>query len=192
MQAVGLAQVLAQAGLFVPARSARITPVDGIYTHFPAKEHLELDTGRLGEEAQRLRDLFATATADSLILLNESLSTTSHGESLVLARDVLRALSLLGCRAIFTTHLHELARETDRLNGENPGQGRIASLVSLVEEADGGGRSVPEEPSRPVRRTFRIRPGTPAGYSYAREIAAKHGVSYPQLAELLRKRGIVT
>ena len=196
MQAVGLAQILAQAGLYVPARAARISPVDGIYTHFPAKEHPELDTGRLGEEAQRLRELFAAATSGSLILLNESLSITTPGESLVLARDVLRALSLLGARAIYTTHLHELAREVGRLNRESPGRGRIASLVSLVEDESGGrgaadsGRE--DKTPQSVLRTFKIRPGKPAGYSYAREIAAKHGVSYQQLEELLRSRGLVS
>jgi hypothetical protein len=186
MQAVGLAHILAQAGLYVPARSARISPVDGIYTHFPVKEHPELDTGRLGEEAQRLRELFATATSESLILLNESLSTTTPGESLILSRDVLRALSLLGCRGLYTTHLHELAREGERLNRDHPRRGRIASLVSLVEEVGA------EDSPGPVRRTFKIRPGMPGGYSYAREIAARHGVSYPQLAELLRGRGVLT
>jgi hypothetical protein len=194
MQALGLVQVLAQAGLYVPARSAAVTPVDGIFTHFPAVEHPELDTGRLGEEAQRLRELFATATSESLILLNESLSTTSPGESLILARDVLRALGLLGARAVFTTHLHELAREGQRLNREHPGRGRITSLVSLVEDGTGEGGEVNAGAGkhlRPVRRTFKIRPGAPAGYSYAREIAARHGVSYGQLEDLLRERGIL-
>jgi hypothetical protein len=200
MQAVGLAQVLAQAGLHVPARTARISPVDGIFTHFPAKEHFELDTGRLGEEAQRLRELFAAATSGSLILLNESLSATTPGESLALARDVLRILRLLGARAVYTTHLHELAREIGQLNAERPGPGRIAGLVSLVEDergepaADGTGASggTGSGTARPsVRRTFKIRPGAPAGYSYAREIAAKHGVSYVQLEQLLRERGLI-
>jgi hypothetical protein len=203
-QAVGLAQLLAQAGLYVPARSSGISPVDGIFTHFPTEEHPELDTGRLGEEAQRLRELFAAATSHSLILLNESLSTTTPGESLFLARDVLRILRLLGARAIYTTHIHELAKEVDRLNGESPGSGRIVSLISLVEDGrtgdegavDGGASSSGSseragEPAPSVRRTFKILPGTPAGYSYAREIAAKHGVSYEQLEELLRKRNVL-
>lgn len=191
MQAVGLAQVLAQAGLYVPAREARISPVDGIFTHFPAREHPELDTGRLGEEAGRLRELFSAATPGSLILLNESLSATSPGESLELARDVLGILRLLGARSIYTTHLHELAAEAERLDGDAPGSAGAASLVSVVKEggtveAEGG-----DEPVPPVRRTFEIRPGTPAGRSYAREIAEKHGVSYRRLEELLRKRGVL-
>jgi hypothetical protein len=190
MQAVGLAQILAQAGLYVPARTARISPVDGIFTHFPAKEHPELDTGRLGEEAQRLRELFSSATSASLILLNESLSTTTPGESLFLARDVLRILRLLGARAIYTTHMHELAREVEQLNAQSPGSARIVSLISLVENG-GEQTNASTETNHGVRRTFKIQPGKPAGYSYAREIAAKHGVSYTQLEELLRKRGVV-
>jgi DNA mismatch repair protein MutS len=177
MQAVALAQILAQAGLYVPARSARISPVDGIFTHFPAREHPELDTGRLGEEARRLRELFSRATPRSLVLLNESLSATSPAESLLLARDVVRILRLLGAGAIYTTHMHELAAEAEQLNAESPGSARIASLISLVEDGS--------------RRTFRIEPGAPTGYSYAGQIAAEHGVSYDQLERLLRKRGVV-
>jgi len=36
--------------------------VDNIYTHFPVEERPEMEAGRLGEEAQRLNDLFAQAT----------------------------------------------------------------------------------------------------------------------------------
>lgn len=138
-----------------------------------------------------------SATSNSLILLNESLSTTTPGESFLLARDVLRILRLLGARAIYTTHIHDLAKEVDRLNGKSPGSGRIVSLISLVEDGrtgDGGALDGegPGEPPQSVRRTFKIQPGTPAAYSYAREIAANHGVSYEQLQELLRKRGVLS
>ncbi len=111
-QAVGLAHVLAQAGISVPGTRARISPLDGIYTHFPVEERPESGTGRLGEEARRLNDIFAQATRHSLILLNESLASTSPGESLYLAQDVVRALRRLGARAIYATHL---ARSGGRL-----------------------------------------------------------------------------
>jgi len=55
LQAVGQAHVIAQAGVFVPGRDARISPVDGIYTHFPVEERLKLGTGRFGDEARRMR-----------------------------------------------------------------------------------------------------------------------------------------
>ncbi len=178
-QAVGLAHVLFQAGLYVPAAAARISPVDGIYTHFAAAERPDLEAGRLGEESRRLGAIFARATRHSLILLNESLSSTSAGESLYLARDIVRAMRLLGARAVYATHLHELAADADAINAETPGDSLVISLVSVVTETNSG-----EE----ARRTYRIVPGPPMGRSYAREIAARYGISYEQLAEALRAR----
>jgi DNA mismatch repair ATPase MutS len=183
-QAVGLVQVLAQAGLHVPARQARLSPVDGIYTHFPIEEQPQAGTGRLGEEAQRLHDIFARATPYSLVLLNEALTSTSPGESLYLAREVLRALQRLGARTIYATHLHDLAAGVSALNAESAGDSPIISLVSLAEEngaADG----------QSFRQTYRIVPGPPRGHSYAREIAARYGLSFEQIDSLLRARGIV-
>lgn len=178
-QAVGLAHVLFQAGLYVPAAAARISPVDGIYTHFAAAERPDLEAGRLGEESRRLGAIFARATRRSLILLNESLSSTSPGESLYLARDIVRAMRLLGARAIFATHLHELAADADAINAETPGDSAVISMVSVVTEAGDGAE---------VRRTYRIVPGPPMGRSYAREIAARYGISFEQLTEALRAR----
>jgi len=132
MQAVGQAQVMAQAGLFVPGRSARISPVDGIYTHYPVEERLESGTGRFGDEARRIRAIFEQVTRHSLVLLNESLSTTNMGESLYLAQDIVRALRQIGLRAIFTTHLHELAATIDELNMDTPGDSQVVSMVASL------------------------------------------------------------
>ena len=75
-QAVGLLFALAQGGIYVPAASFEYAPVDCIYTHFPADEDKTIDLGRLGEECVRFKQLYADCTADSLLLLNESFSTT--------------------------------------------------------------------------------------------------------------------
>lgn len=183
-QAIGLAQVMAQAGLYVPGARARISPVDAIYTHFPAEEAPEAEAGRLGEEAARLSAIFERATSASLIILNESLSSTSAGESLYLAADVVRVLRLLGARAIFATHLHDLAAELGALNTEPGGDSPVVSLVSLVEEQ-------PSEDGPRIRQTYRILPGPPRGRSYAREIAARYGISYEQLHDRLLARGLL-
>ena len=79
-QAIGLLFVLAQAGLFVPGESFEFNPVDGIYTHFPADEDKTMDLGRLGEECKRFKELYSSATKTSLLLLNETYSTTSFEE----------------------------------------------------------------------------------------------------------------
>lgn len=183
-QAVGLAQILFQAGLYVPAESACMSVVDGIYTHFATEEKLDSGTGRLGEEAQRLSNIFQQATRQSLILLNESLASTTMLEGLYLARDVVRVLRVLGARAIFATHLHDLALECEELNANTPGDSLIVSLVSLaqIEENDRGSE---------VRRTYRILPGVPSGKSYGVELAARYGISYGQLMDMLKKRDVL-
>jgi DNA mismatch repair protein MutS len=184
-RAVGLAQVMFQAGLFVPGRRARISPVEGILSHFPSEEQPSLDAGRLGEEAGRIGDVFRRITRHSLVLLNESLSTTSPGEGIYLARDVIRAIRMIGARAIYATHLHELGH-VEMINQDTKGDSLAASLVAgsetVAPQAEG-------EPS--VRRTYEIRPGPPQGLSYARDIARKYGIELHQILATLKERKVL-
>jgi hypothetical protein len=181
-RAAAQAQLLCQAGLYAPARAARISPVDAIYTHFPTPERLQPGMGRLDDEAVRLAAIFAQASPHSLIVLNEALAGTNAIEGLILARDVVCGLRLLGARAIFVTHLLDLAGLAEQINLQTPGLARVGSLVSEVEvdRADGS-----------ERRTYRIRRGPAQGTSYASTIAEQHGISIGQLASLLCQRGIV-
>lgn len=184
-QMVGLCQILAQSGMWVPAKTAMISPVDGIYTHYPVEEQLERATGRFGDEAERLSGLFNHASRHSLILLNESLSSTSPGESLYLAQDIVRVIRHMGARAIFGTHLHQLAAEVDRLNQDTAGDSRIFSLIASPITLDGTGDGQ-------IHRSYKIQPGPPAGRSYATEIARKYGISYDQLLTRLTERGVLS
>ncbi len=168
VRAVGLAQVLFQAGLPIPAQRARLSPVDCILTHFPA---LETQEGRLAEEASRLRLLFERATSHSLVLLNETFASTAPGEAFYLAQDVLGGLRAIGVRAVYATHLVDLAEHVAEIEAVAPGDSRIFSLVAAV-------RLTPEGEAE---RTFRIERGAPHGKSYAREIARRHGISLEQI-----------
>jgi DNA mismatch repair ATPase MutS len=180
-QMLGLCQVLAQAGIWVPAARARISPVDNLYTHYPVEEQGAKGTGRFGEEAQRLSQIFSQSTRHSLVLLNESLASTNPGESLYIAQDVVRVLRRLGARAIFATHLHELAADVASLNASTAGDSLIISLIASRREAED------ENP----HRSFKVVPGPPLGRSYAREIAAQYGISYEQLTALLQQRKVL-
>jgi len=170
---IGLAQVLFQAGVFVPGSSAEISPADNIYSHFPADESQTVELGRLGEETKRLGEIFGEATRMSLILLNESLTSTSYSEGLYLAKEVVRAMRYLGARAIFNTHLHELAEDIEELNSGTAGDSMVQSLVTGIVEG---------------RRSYIVEPGAPAGKSYAMDIAMKFGVSLRQIAEVIDKK----
>lgn len=181
LQAIGLTFVLAQAGLLVPGTKASLSPIDAIFTHYPVEEALEKGTGRLGDEAKRLSELFSQATRHSLILLNETFATTSAGESLYLAQDVVRVLRLMGVRAVYATHLHDLAAAAAEFN-TMPGESQVISLVASPIESGGDGH----------RRTYLIQPGPPLGRSYAQEIATRYGVSFEQLTTLLQDRGILS
>jgi DNA mismatch repair protein MutS len=187
MQAIGQAQVLAQAGLFVPGKSARISPVDGIYTHYPAEERLELGTGRFGDEARRIRAIFEQVTRRSLVLLNESLSTTNLADSLYLAQDIVRVLRRIGLRAIYTTHLHELAAGVDLLNADTPGDSQIVSMVASY-ETDHAART--DATATDGSYSYRVIPSPPQGRSYADRIAVRYGIGFDQLISLLGERNV--
>jgi DNA mismatch repair protein MutS len=139
--------------------------------------------GRLDEEAERLAGIFKRATPLSMVLLNETLAGTAASEAEALARDAVRGLRLLGARAVYVTHLHELALTVDEINATTPGSSLVGSLVADADDEQ-------DTPSGPQhRRTYRIHPGVPGGQSYASEIAQRYGISFGQLAVLLRERG---
>ena len=168
--AIGLAQAMLQLGMFVPAASATISIADGIYTHFPTGADDTIDKGRLGEECARLRDIFHDVTKDSLVLLDESLSSTGSYEASYIAGEVLAGFSRIGCRCLFSTHLHELAAEIDNINARTAPDGgtRIDSLVAGIEDG---------------KRSFKIYRMKPDGKSYARDIADKYGLSYETIVD---------
>lgn len=166
-QAVGLLFALAQGGIFVPADSFVFQPADCIYTHFPADEDKTMDLGRLGEECRRFRQIYSDSTKNSLLLLNETFSTTSFEEGYFIAKDAVRAILSKGVRTIYNTHMHKLAFELEELNRPYD----AVKAVSLIVKADGGNRS------------FKIAMAPPEGMSYAGDIARKYGVTYEMLVE---------
>jgi hypothetical protein len=169
VRGVGLAVVLFQAGLPVLAERARISPVDAILTHFPVVESRQ--TGRLEEEAARLRTLFQTVTRYSLVLLNETFSSTTSGEAAYLAQDMLAALRAIGARVVYATHLTELAEHLDEIEQMTEGSSKLFSLVAKVNIGENG----------EVQPTYRIERGLPHGRSSVRDIARKHGISLEQI-----------
>lgn len=173
--AIGLAQALMQLGMFVPAESARISISDGIFTHFPTGADDTIDKGRLGEECARLCEIFDNVTENSLVLLDESLSSTGSFEASYIAAEVLAGLSRVGCRTLFSTHLHELAAEIDAINARTAPDGGlpIDTLVAGIEDG---------------KRSFKIFRQKPDGKSYARDIADKYGLSYDSIVSKINNK----
>ena len=166
-QGIGLAFLLIQHGVSAPCKTGTIRLCDGIYTHFPADENCTVSLGRLGEEAVRFREICSTATAESLILCNESFATTSHTESLFIAENALKYLCRLGARTCFNTNMHELALHPEKKKKKKA----ICGAVSVVM----GKRNTAE--------AYQIRYAPPEGLSYAQEIAGQYGILFSQLCE---------
>ena len=172
--AVGLTFALCQLGLCVPCENAQISPVDGIFTHFPSGAEDTIDKGRLGEECARLDEIFDYVTEYSLVLLDESLSSTGSYEASYIASEVLSGISMVRCRGIFSTHLHELSAMIDGINERcvNQGGATIDTLVAGMEEG---------------QRSFKIKRQKPDGKSYAKDIADKYGISYDHIMKKIKK-----
>ncbi len=166
--ALGAAQAMAQLGLPVPAESCSVSVADGIFTHFPEGADDTIDKGRLGEECARLRDIFDSVSGESLILLDESLSSTGAYEASYIAAEILVGFAAIGARGIFSTHLHDLAAGIDDINRRSLESGgvRVDTLVAGMEEGE---------------RSFKIHRMKPDGKSYARDIADKYGLSFESL-----------
>lgn len=173
--AVGQAVALAQLGIPVPCESAVLSPVSGIFTHFPGEADATLEKGRLGEECQRLADIFARLDKNSLVLLDESFSSTGAYEASSIASEVIGGFSMIGCRVLFSTHLHELSARIDELNNTYASMGG-APIDNLVAGIDGG------------KRSFKITRAKPDGKSYARDIADKYGLSLDKILEIAKNK----
>ena len=163
-QGIGLLYALAQGGVYVPADSFEFAPADCIYTHFPADEDQTMDLGRLGEECIRFKEIFTEATDSSLILMNETFSTTSFEEGYYIACDSIKALLTKGARTIYNTHMHKLGLDAEEFSKDFK-----QKASSLVVKSDGG------------KRSFKLAIAPPEGSSYAADIAKKYGVTYEML-----------
>lgn len=167
-QALGLISVMASLGMFVTADSCTGLPFKNILTHFPIDENLTINYGRLGEEAVRIRSIVSSSDRDTLILCNETFSTTSAMDALYLSKDFIRILKERGSAVIFNTHIHELAADIPEMN-QWEGSSDIISIVMEIKDN---------------QNTFRLKRSTPEFCSYARNIAEKYGITYEQMREI--------
>lgn len=168
-RAIGIIQVFAQAGLYVPCTECEISPVDYIYTHFPKEEEVGLNTSRFTQECKQFKETVDTATRHSLLLLNESIQSTTPTECVYIATELTKIFRCVGVRGIYATHLLELAKSLDKLNAEVEGDTKLVSIVTTVDTTADN------------RRLYRIERAEPQEFGYARTIYEKFGVSFEEV-----------
>jgi len=103
--------LMAQAGCFVPAKSARIGLVDRLFSRVGASDNLARGRSTFMVEMVETAAILAQATERSFVILDEVGRGTSTYDGLALAWAVVEAVhSRIECRCLFATHYHELAR----------------------------------------------------------------------------------
>ncbi len=168
LQSLGLTQLLAQAGMFVPARRARIAWTTGLVASMIEEARADQAEGRLGMELMRIRALFEKLQPGSLVLLDELCSGTNPTEGEQIFELVITMMSRLEPQAFITTHFLSFASRLQK-------SGSVPHLAFLQVELDAQRRP-----------TYQFAPGV-AGTSLAAQTAERLGVTGEQLAALIQQ-----
>jgi hypothetical protein len=152
LRSVGQAQVLMQAGMFVPAAAFGGAVASGVVTHFRREEDAAMRSGKLDEELERMsRIVDRLAPGALLLLLNESFAATHEREGSEIARQVVEALTEARMRVWFVTHLVEFAT----------GVAERGAPRTLFLRAD---------PRPDGTRSYRLHTGAPLPTSHGRDV----------------------
>ena len=115
LRSIGIAQIMLQCGMYVPAKSFSAGLYRNVFTHFTRKEDSSMNSGRLDEELGRINRIVNNLGKDSLVLLNESFATTTEEEGSVISYDIIKDLGEVGVKVFTVTHLLSFAK---RVYGE--------------------------------------------------------------------------
>ncbi len=146
LRSIGLAQLMMQCGMFVPAESFCANLCTGIYTHYKREEDPAMQSGKFDEELSRMSEIVDHIAPHSLVLFNESFAATNEREGSEIARQITRALVDRHIKVFFVTHLYDFAR-------------RLANAIFLRAERQPDGR-----------RTFRLIEGEPLQTTYGEDL----------------------
>ena len=120
MRQVALICLMAQAGSFVPASSAELCILDGIFTRIGASDDLASGSSTFMVEMNEVADILKNATSKSLIIFDEIGRGTSTFDGMSIARAVLEYAAdkkKLGAKTLFATHYHELTELENSVSG---------------------------------------------------------------------------
>jgi DNA mismatch repair protein MutS len=132
LRQAALLVVMAQSGCFVPAERMRLGLVDRIYTRIGASDNVARGRSTFMVEMTETAAILNTATAKSLVLLDEMGRGTATYDGLSLAWATVEHLhEKIGARTLFATHYHELTLLEERL-------ARLKNLRVTAKETAGG------------------------------------------------------
>lgn len=120
MRQTALLTLMAQIGSFIPAREAKICPVDKIFTRIGASDDLVSGQSTFMVEMNEVAHILKYATKDSLVILDEIGRGTSTYDGMSIARAVIEHIrDNIGAKTLFATHYHELTDLEDTQHVKN-------------------------------------------------------------------------
>lgn len=169
MQSIALAQLLAQAGLPVPAKQAQVSRARGLFVSMFEEVRADQPEGRLGMELLRIRRLFEELHPGDVVVLDELCSGTNPSEGEEIFQLVLELIAQLEPQVWISTHFLQLAQKllSEKQAGHHPA---LAFLRVCLDSGE--------------RPTYRFEPGV-AHTSLARQTAARLGVTRSELQRLV-------
>ena len=147
LRAVGLAQLMMQAGMFVAAESFSADLCRGLFTHYKREEDVQMNSGKFDEELSRMSEIVDVLTPDALLLFNESFASTNEREGAEIARQIVRALLETRVKIFFVTHQYGFAHG---LNGDKTDR----VLFLRAERRPDGTRTYKLLPGEPLETSF--------------------------------------
>jgi len=132
LRQTALIVILAQMGSFVPARSAKLSVVDRVFTRIGASDNLARGRSTFMVEMTETAAILHTATAKSLILLDEVGRGTATYDGLAIAWAAVEYLhARVRAKTLFATHYFELTELAEQLEG-------VKNYHVSVKETGGG------------------------------------------------------
>ncbi|MFY9911828.1 MAG: DNA mismatch repair protein MutS [Candidatus Sulfotelmatobacter sp.] len=173
LRQTALIVILAQMGSFVPARSARLSIVDRVFTRIGASDNLARGRSTFMVEMTETAAILHTATAQSLILLDEVGRGTATYDGLAIAWAAIEYLhARVRAKTLFATHYFELTELAEQLSG-------VKNYHVSVKETGGGIVFLRKVESGAADRSYGIEVAKLAGLpneviARAREVLAEH------------------
>ncbi|WP_411844116.1 DNA mismatch repair protein MutS [Salinicoccus sp. HZC-1] len=118
MRQTAIISILAQIGMYVPAKSAKLPIFDQIFTRIGASDDLASGKSTFMIEMMEANDALKNATKDSLLIFDEIGRGTSTYDGMALAQSMLEFIhEKIGAKTLFSTHYHEITRLGQTLDG---------------------------------------------------------------------------